>query len=138
MKASEMTAEYIKSEIAKNGFRLAHFRDEETGAQICVEAHPYGTGIKDFSEVGFYSMWCDKINSMAGHSDIERVIRDIQGIKQLIEANEDDKDKLAKYFQESLTHEKYQENEIEWLSHFEFYSDWYKDVYGVRPMMPRY
>lgn len=40
MKASEMTAEYIKSEIAKSGFRLAHFRDEETGAQICVEVHP--------------------------------------------------------------------------------------------------
>lgn len=133
MKACEMTLDYIKNAIKKNNFGATNFEDEDTGAIVVVEPCSYFEGITDFSQIDFYSMRCNMVDGMCGSSDIEKIAKTIQNIAGEIADSEKDKVELREYYEKYLTPEKRAENEEVWQGHFDFYSDWHKDVYGYRP-----
>lgn len=135
MKACEMTLEYIKNAIKDNNFGTTRFKDEDTGAVVVVEPCSYADTITDFNQVDFYSMCCNMVDGMCGSSDINSVAKTIQNIAAEIQDNEKDKVELREYYEKYLTPEKRAENEKVWQDHYDFYSDWHKDVYGYRPRL---
>lgn len=136
MRAADMTTEYIKEQIIKNHFNKTCFHDDETDITIILYPLASIAKITDFSQIEYFRLLCSEA-TMCGSSDIETAASHTRNIKRAIKENKDDTEQLREYYEKHLTPEKRKENESEWLSHMDFYSDWYKDVYGYRPRIFR-
>ena len=71
-----------------------------------------------------------------GNDDFNKVVEELNNYDKLIADNEAEKKKLQEYFEQNLADKIHDPNQKANASHaFQFYSDWYKDVYGRRPRL---
>ena len=116
-----IAAELTKRIIA-NGFNPIKIDMKKSGDRIIITPCSYEVNITSMDQIDWYLVDC-RI-SYSGNDSIEKIAAFIADYDNRIAENEADKIKLREYYN------KYHNTpEMDW----QWYSDWYKDVYGFRP-----
>lgn len=137
-KANNMLKDKILKELEnrfqKNNWKPIQIQMKSTQETLLLTACSYCESITRLDDVEWILVEGSVCKYLGGLP--EEVADRLARYDELIKENENDKNKCRLYFEKYIKNKDTSTDEFQ--SHYEFYSDWHKDIFGFRPSYDKF
>lgn len=119
--STNRVVEELKKRIINNNFKAISIEMKYNKDKITII--PCGYDIKSFSDIEYFLV--ESRLPWGGNDSIDKVASFICNYKNEIDKNKKERRELKKFYENHKNNDR--------NSWYDYYSDWYKDVYGCRP-----